>query len=128
MPTRRQILASLALILADVPVFAQDKPRRLMYVATPGVRNYLEYGGHGLLVYDIDDGHKFVKRIATAGLDKDAKPDNVKGICASAATGRVYVPTIGTLQCLDLATEKSIWEKTYDQGCDRMSITPDGKI
>jgi hypothetical protein len=27
--------------------------RHLLYVATPGVRNYREYGGHGLLVFDI---------------------------------------------------------------------------
>ncbi len=36
-------------------------PRRLLYVASPGVRNYLEYGGHGVIVFDIDNGHKFVK-------------------------------------------------------------------
>src|ERR1043166_6800819 len=28
--------------------------RKLLYVATPGIRNYLEYGGHGILVFDID--------------------------------------------------------------------------
>ena len=32
-----------------------------LYVAVPGVRDYLEYGGHGVLVFDIDDGHKFVQ-------------------------------------------------------------------
>src|SRR5207245_1157407 len=42
---------------------------RRLYVAVPGVRNYLEYGGHGLLVFDVDHGHRFVKRIPTAGLD-----------------------------------------------------------
>ena len=58
--------------------------RRFLYVAVPGVRNYLEYGGHGLLVFDIDNGHRFVKRIATAGLNKNGQPLNVKGVCASA--------------------------------------------
>ncbi len=29
--------------------------------------------------------------------------------------------------CLDLVSEKLLWEKTYDQGCDRMAITPDGQ-
>src|SRR5438270_12877298 len=28
---------------------------------------------------------------------------------------------------MDLVTEKPLWEKTYEGGCDRMSITPDGK-
>ena len=40
---------------------------RRLYVAVPGIRNYLEYGGHGLLVYDIDHGHRLIKRIPTAG-------------------------------------------------------------
>lgn len=103
------------------------EPRRLLYVAEPGIRNYLEYGGHGLLVFDIDDGHRFLKRIKTAGLDpKTGKPENVKGVCASAHTGRIYVSTIRTLTCLDLRTEKILWEHAYEGGCDRMSISPDG--
>ena len=102
--------------------------RRLLYVAVPGIRNYLEYGGHGLLGFDIDNGHRFVKRIPTAGLDKAGKPLNVKGICASAASKRIYISTIETLTCLDLITEKVLWEKTYDGGCDRMAISPDGKV
>ena len=36
-----------------------------LYVATPGIRDYLGYGGHGLLVFDIDDQHRFVRRIPT---------------------------------------------------------------
>jgi regulator of RNase E activity RraA len=30
--------------------------------------------------------------------------------------------------CLDLVTEKLLWEKIYEAGCDRMSITPDGEL
>ena len=101
--------------------------RRLLYVAVPGIRDYLEYGGHGVLVYDIDQGHKLARRIPAAGLSKDGKPLNVKGICASAATGRLYVSTTQQLTCFDLATDKIIWEKRYDGGVDRMSISPDGK-
>jgi DNA-binding beta-propeller fold protein YncE len=102
--------------------------RHLLYVATPGVRNYLEYGGHGLLVFDIDNGHRFVKRIPTGGLDENGKPLNVKGVCASAATKRIYISTIRTLQCIDLVTERSLWERAYEDGCDRMAIAPDGKV
>ena len=102
--------------------------RRLLYVAAPGIRDYLEYGGHGLLVFDIDDGHRFVKRIPTAGLDEKGKPLNVKGVCASAATKRIYISTTKTLTCLDLVTEKVLWERAYPGGCDRMAISPDGKV
>jgi hypothetical protein len=102
--------------------------RRLLYVAEPGIRDYLEYGGHGLLVFDIDNGHTFVKRIPTAGLDAAGKPLNVKGVCANASTKKIYVSTTQQLMCLDLVTEKLLWEKKFDRGCDRMSMTPDGAL
>ncbi len=102
--------------------------RRLLYVASPGVRNYLQHGGHGVLVFDIDRGHKFVRRIPIAGVDEKGRPINVKGICASAVTERVYVSTLRHLMCLDLVTDKLLWEKRYESGCDRMSISPDGKV
>jgi hypothetical protein len=104
------------------------KTGRFLYAAMPGIRNYLEYGGHGVLVFDIEQGHKFVKRIPSAGLDDKGQPLNVKGICASAATRRLYVSTIKTLLCFDLVTEKILWGKTYEGGCDRMSMSPDGKV
>lgn len=102
--------------------------QRLLYVAVPGIRNYLEFGGHGLLVFDIDDGHRLIKRIKTSGFDKDGKPLNVKGIVANAKTNRVYITTTQTLQCIDLLTEKILWEKGYEGGTDRLAIDPDGKF
>src|SRR5437764_14353889 len=66
------------------PRATAGEPRRLLYVAEPGIRNYLEYGGHGVLVFDIDQGHKFLRRIKSAGIDpKTGKPENVKGSCPS---------------------------------------------
>lgn len=129
----RRLLAALALLLIQAGLVgrtsaADAEERRLLYVAVPGIRNYLEYGGHGLLVFDIDHGHKFVKRIPTAGLDDKGKPDNVKGVCANAATRRIYISTTKTLTCLDLVTEKILWERAYEGGCDRMSMTPDGAL
>src|SRR4051812_15735675 len=107
---------------------AESNEKHLLYVAAPGIRNYLEYGGHGLIVFDMDHGHKFVKRIKTSGLDSQGKPLNVKGVCASTALKCIYITTTRTMTCLDLVTEKIIWEKPYPGGCDRMSISPDGKI
>lgn len=108
---------------------ADMKPQegRFLYVAVPGIRDYLEYGGHGVLVFDIDHGHRFVRRIAARGVDEAGKPLNVKGICASVATGRLYVSTLRMLTCFDLKTDQILWEKEYEGGCDRMSISPDGK-
>jgi hypothetical protein len=87
---------------------------RRLYVATPGIRNYLDYGGHGLVVYDIDHGHKFLKRIPTGGLGPNDEPLNVKGVCANAETGRIYVSTIKQLMCIDLVSEKLHMEHTYE--------------
>lgn len=101
--------------------------QRLLYVAAPGIRDYLDYGGHGLLVFDLDQGHKFVKRISTGGRDSSGKPLNVKGICASAQTKRIHISTLSSLMCLDLVSEKLLWERTYDKGCDRMALSPDGR-
>jgi DNA-binding beta-propeller fold protein YncE len=101
--------------------------QRFLYVAVPGIRNYLEFGGHGVLVFDIDRGHKFVRRIPAAGLTAEGKPANVKGIVANAGTQRLYVSTLQKLACFDLLTDKIVWEKSYEGGCDRMALSPDGK-
>ncbi len=106
---------------------AAETEQRLLYVAVPGIRNYLEFGGHGVLVFDIDQGHKFLRRIPTAGLDENGRPRNVKGICAHAGTRRLFISTTHTLTSLDLVTEKVRWEKPFEGGCDRMSITADGR-
>jgi hypothetical protein len=106
---------------------AGDNARHLLYVAAPGIRNYLEHGGAGILVFDIDDGHKFVKRIETPA-SKREKPENIKGVCACAATRKLYFTTLTRLYCVDLVTEKTLWEKALPGGCDRMAIAPDGKV
>jgi DNA-binding beta-propeller fold protein YncE len=115
------------LFLLFLPFPARADEHRYLYAAAPGIRDYLEFGGAGILVFDMDKGHAFVKRIATPE-SKAKRPDNMKGICACAATRRLYVSTPRKLYCLDLVTEKTLWEKAPAQGCDRMSITPDGKF
>ncbi len=99
--------------------------KRYLYVVTPGIRDYLEFGGAGILVFDIDNEHKFVKRIHTPA-SQLAKPRNVKGVCASAITNRLYFTTPEELYCVDLATETTLWQVAPESGCDRMSISPDG--
>ena len=120
------LFASLLAILPGRPAGSADsRPSRLLYIATPGIRNYTEFGGVGVLVFDIDNGHRFVKRIPT--FDHNP-PENVKGICASARSGRVYVSTIKRLACIDLRSDKILWNREYDGGCDRMSMTSDGRV
>src|SRR3954466_14919954 len=118
---RQLLLSSLVLLVTALspettPARGQpiEKIERRLYVAVPGVRNYLEYGGHGVLVYDIDDGHKLLRRIPAVGLDAKGQPLNVKGICASVPLKRLFVSTTRTLTCFDLTTDKVLWEKPYD--------------
>lgn len=127
--TRRQFSAAVLAGLAASGFGFAPRParRRLLYVAVPGIRDYLEYGGHGVLAFDVDDNFKLLRRIPCEGKDpKTGKPLNVKGIAASARTNRLYVSSIRALQCLDLLTDKVLWEKPYEGGCDRMAIAPDG--
>lgn len=121
----RCLLPALLLLLPSLRAAAEE--RRLLYVVTPGIRDYLQFGGAGILVFDIDDGHKFVKRIPTTA-SREAKPRNIKGVCASALTKRLYFTTPEKLFCVDLVSERTLWEKVLPQGCDRMSLTPDGRI
>src|SRR5215475_9605342 len=89
----------------------KGKSGRFLYVAAPGIRNYLEFGGAGILVFDMDHGHQFVKRIQTPA-SQAAKPENIKGICANATTQKLYFTTLTKLYCLDLHKERTLWEKT----------------
>src|SRR5437879_5358166 len=95
----------------------------LLYVAEPGIRNYVQHGGVGVLVFDADNGHRFLKRIPTWPVRAGVEPEAVKGICACAKTGRLYVSTTARMLCMDLVSEKVLWDRTYEGGCDRMSIT-----
>jgi hypothetical protein len=115
-----------------------QEARRYLYVAVPGLRRYLEFGGHGLLVFDMNDNYRFLKRIPVAGrLRKDAQfpgfsaagqPSNVKGMAASIAHNSIYISNLETMQRIDLKTEQVVWEYGYEGGADRMAISPDGTL
>jgi DNA-binding beta-propeller fold protein YncE len=116
-----------AALFSPRPAQAQQPGQRhFLYVAEPGIRDYAQFGGHGILVFDMDNGYKFVKRIPSPAAME--KPANIKGVCASPLTRKLYITTPRKLFCIDLVTEKHLWTKEFKEGCDRMSITPDGKL
>jgi YVTN family beta-propeller protein len=125
----RWLTAAVFASLLTGPV--QAKEHHYLYALMPGVRNYLQYGGIGVVVFDMDNGYKFVKRIPTWPVDPKTDPlksvENGKGIAANAKTGMLYVTTSGRLAAYDLKTDKKVWEKTYEGGCDRLDVSPDGK-
>jgi len=129
-PIKVSMIFCVLFISCTIRVSAQDTKSAVhhyLYAAVPGIRDYMGYGGHGLLVFDMDHGHRFVKRIATKGFHKDGKPSNVKGIAVSLPLKSIYISTLESLQRIDLVSGKIIWEKKIDKGCDRMAISPDGK-
>ena len=129
---RRVIFATICLAALATggrhPATAASGERHLLYAAVPGIRNYVEYGGLGILVYDMDDGHRLLRRIPSFEVGPNQLPENVKGIAAHAGTGRLYVSTIRRVGAFDLATDKMVWNKTYEGGADRIALSPDGKI
>jgi hypothetical protein len=123
---KKIVPALVPLALALLVQVSSAEERRHLYVACPGIRDDLSVGGAGILVFDIDHGHAFVKRIGTPASAKK-KPENIKGICADAAGRRLYFTTLTRLYCLDLVSETSLWEKALPGGCDRLEITGDGR-
>jgi DNA-binding beta-propeller fold protein YncE len=118
-----------ALSAAGAPrVLVAQSDRHFLYVATPGIRNYVEYGGIGIVVYDMDNGHRFVKRMPTFDVPVGQEPENVKGVAANAQTGRIYITTQRRLGAFDLTTGQRIWVRDYEGGADRLTLSPDGKI
>ena len=112
-----------------------DRPRaatgekHLLYAAVPGIRNYLEYGGIGVLVYDMDDGHRLLRTDSRPSRSRAASfPRTSRASPPAPRQGRLYVSTIRRVAAIDLATEKMVWNKTYEGGADRIALSPDGKI
>jgi DNA-binding beta-propeller fold protein YncE len=139
MRTRRITLGALCLFAA-LAAFTQpgraQETRRYLYAALPGVGggSNVIYGGVGILIFDIDNGHKFVRRVPLQGapppLGRGGAPsqESVKGIAAHAGTARLYVSTSRRLAAYDLLTDKLVWEQSYEnRGVDRVAVTPDGK-
>jgi DNA-binding beta-propeller fold protein YncE len=110
------------------PAASAPAAAHLLYVAAPGVRNYVEYGGTGVLVFDAGDGHRFVKRIPTLDVPAGKRPENVKGVALSASLGLLFVTTPQRMFAVDIATERVAWNREYEGGCDRMALSPDGTI
>jgi hypothetical protein len=124
---RRDFLALGAASLAGSRLRGAAGERHLIYVAEPGIRNYEQFGGVGVLVFDASAGHTFVRRIPTWTVPAGEPLENVKGVAAHAASGRLYVSTIRRIGCIDLSNDRMVWSVEPDGGCDRMALSPDGK-
>ncbi|HYV25993.1 MAG TPA: hypothetical protein VFA77_00535 [Candidatus Eisenbacteria bacterium] len=119
----RQIIFLLAILAAPSLNAADSTLKRYLYVSTPDGAQMDSGSGIGLLVFDIDNGHRFVRRI-----EVPIFKEGLRGLCGNAKRHAVYYSTTNRrLGAFDLETEKILWEQTYEAGCDRVCITPDGK-
>ena len=120
------MLLLLATVFAAGSAAAQDV-RRYIYAAVPGVSNDEQFGGVGILVFDADNGHKFVRRIATWETYRREAIEPIKGIAAHAGTGRLYVSTTRRLAAFDRRPTRSFGKRVDADCCDRMAVSADGK-
>ena len=114
----------LVTLLSVLPCASPAEDKHFLYLALPDAAQPDANGGRsGILIFDINHGHKFVRRIDVPGLR-----EGLRGFTANAKTRCAYYSTTNHgLGCFDLESEKVVWEKHYDLGCDRSCITPDGK-
>lgn len=112
-------------LLALLPALhaADSGTKRYLYMSTPDGAQQEGRSGSGILIFDIGAGHKFVRRI-----DIPSFKEGLRGFTPSATTHRAYYSTTSRrLGCIDLETDKVLWEQTYPAGCDRSCVSADGK-
>ena len=105
------------------PSRSDAEVHRYLYCASPDAAQVDGISGKGLLVFDIDNGHKFVKRI-----EIPIFKEGLRGLTGSTTSKRLYYSTTNRrLGCFDLESEKVVWDKQFPGGCDRTCVTTDGK-
>ena len=116
------LLLSIFLSIASL-AFGQSQTKRYLYLSTPDGAQEEGRSGNGILIFDIDDGHKLVRRIEVPSFQ-----DGLRGFAGNLKAHSVYYSTTNRrLGRFDIETDKVVWEKVYEAGCDRSSITLDGK-
>jgi DNA-binding beta-propeller fold protein YncE len=110
------------------PAGGQAGTGRYLYVALPGADHADPDRSIRLLVFDIANAHRFVRRIPLWPPAGGEEAEAVRGTAVSARAGRVYVSTTRRLAAIDLNTDKIVWQKSYEgHCCERMAVSPDGQ-
>src|SRR5688572_9992355 len=101
---------------------AEEGVRRYLYCSSPDGAQMKIGSGEGILVFDIDNEFKFVRRIEIPRFKS-----GIRGLTGCLATHSLYYSTSNhELGCYDLEADKVTWDQRYEFGCDRSCITPDG--
>ncbi len=141
---------AVTLVSAVIYVRAQDnvgrfvpyieRPRHLLYIATPG--DWGTDNQSGIVVLDADKNYSFLTRIPYHLPASKMPGYKVAGITASVPLNMIYVAFIGYMAAFDLATDQIVWtfngesapveRPNYSGGaasgcCERPWLLPDGK-
>jgi DNA-binding beta-propeller fold protein YncE len=126
----RSLLIVAVVLICSARVPAQQE-RHYIYVALPESPTSPDADQDRsvrVLVFDVANAHRFVKRIRLWPAAGGDEAETVRGTAASARTGRFYISTTRRLAAVDLKTDKIVWEKSYDAHCcDRFALSPDGQ-
>jgi DNA-binding beta-propeller fold protein YncE len=117
-----QRVAFLLAVIFTCVGHADDRLHRYLYAATPDGAQPESGSGMGILVFDIDDGFRFVRRIEGPMLK-----GGVRGLTGTTQTRALFYSTTDMgMGRLDLETDKVVWESKLTGGCDRSSAMADG--
>jgi hypothetical protein len=108
--------------LLPLLVSAAESPiQRYLYLSQPDAAQTEGNSGKGILVFDIDHGHRLVRRINVPF------KEGLRGLCGNVRRHAIYFSTTNRrLGAFDVESDQVLWERQYDSGCDRACITPDG--
>src|ERR1700687_5810855 len=88
----------------------QSGTERALYRSRPDASQKNYVSGEGILIFDIDQGHKFVRRI-----DIPVFQEGLRGFNGNLKTHRAYFSTSNRrVGAFDLETEQVVWSKTYE--------------
>ena len=81
-----------------------------------------------IIVMDAKNQYNFVKRITFDNVPASIGIETIAGMSASPQVNMAFVSTRGHLYAIDLATDKTVWSNTYEEGtcCERGQVLPDG--
>src|ERR1044071_3877979 len=99
-----RILLIFAMAWLSVSTWLRAAPaeKHLLYLSTPDGAQMGTASGQGILIFDIDEQHRFVRRI-----DVPIFKEGLRGLCGNAKRHAVYYTTTNRrLGCFDLETEQ----------------------
>ena len=89
------------------------------------IRREYVFGKGVMNIFDIDNGHSYIRTVnlPTSG-------GKITGAVASPVTGMLYVSYVvagGSLLKYDLVKDELVWVRTYSDGVDSHTLSPDGQ-